>query len=63
MESKVNERHRDHALFIAYAPAEKAKIALAVLVENGGMAVLLPHRLRDWCWTTSCLENYLRAQL
>ena len=36
VESKVNERHRDHALFIAYAPAEKAKIALAVLVENGG---------------------------
>jgi penicillin-binding protein 2 len=36
VESKVNERHRDHALFIAYAPAEKPKIALAVLVENGG---------------------------
>lgn len=27
---------RDHALFIAYAPADKPKIALAVLVENGG---------------------------
>jgi penicillin-binding protein 2 len=27
---------RDHALFIAYAPAEQPKIALAVLVENGG---------------------------
>jgi len=36
VESKVNERHRDHALFIAYAPAEEPKIALAVLVENGG---------------------------
>ncbi|MCX7184093.1 MAG: penicillin-binding protein 2 [Nitrosospira sp.] len=36
VESKINERHRDHALFIAYAPAEKPKIALAVLVENGG---------------------------
>lgn len=35
-ESKVNERHRDHALFIAYAPAEDPKIALAVIVENGG---------------------------
>jgi penicillin-binding protein 2 len=30
------ERHRDHALFIAYAPAEDPKIALAVIVENGG---------------------------
>jgi len=35
-ESKVAERHRDHALFIAYAPAEEPKIALAVIVENGG---------------------------
>ncbi len=35
-ESSINERHRDHALFIAYAPAEDPKIALAVIVENGG---------------------------
>lgn len=35
-ESKVQERHRDHALFIAYAPAENPTIALAILVENGG---------------------------
>ncbi|MDP1653596.1 MAG: penicillin-binding protein 2 [Rhodocyclaceae bacterium] len=27
---------RDHALFIAFAPADAPKIALAVLVENGG---------------------------
>ncbi|MBI3140542.1 MAG: penicillin-binding protein 2 [Rhodocyclales bacterium] len=36
VEGKVKERLRDHALFIAYAPAEQPKIALAVLVENGG---------------------------
>lgn len=35
-ESEVDERHRDHAWFIAFAPAEDPKIALAVLVENGG---------------------------
>jgi penicillin-binding protein 2 len=35
-EKNINERHRDHALFIAYAPAEDPKIALAVIVENGG---------------------------
>lgn len=34
--SKINERHRDHAWFIAFAPAEQPKIALVVLVENGG---------------------------
>lgn len=33
---KIDERHRDHAWFMAYAPAEEPKIALAVLVENGG---------------------------
>ena len=36
IESQVNERQRDHALFIAYAPADNPQIALAVLVENGG---------------------------
>ena len=36
VESRVAERHRDHALFIAYAPAENPQIALAVLVENAG---------------------------
>jgi len=35
-ESKVDERLRDHAWFIAYAPADKPRIALSVLVENGG---------------------------
>jgi penicillin-binding protein 2 len=36
VESRMHERHRDHALFIAYAPAEKPTIALAVVVENSG---------------------------
>ena len=35
-EGRVKERMRDHALFIAFAPADHPKIALAVLVENGG---------------------------
>jgi penicillin-binding protein 2 len=34
--SQVDERHRDHALFIAYAPAEDPKIAIAMVVENAG---------------------------
>ena len=42
--NKVKERHRDHALFIAYAPAEKPAIAVAVMVENGesGSGVAAP---------------------
>jgi penicillin-binding protein 2 len=35
-QTKVHERQRDHALFVAYAPAENPTIALAVVVENGG---------------------------
>ena len=33
---QLKQELRDHALFIAFAPAENPKIALAVLVENGG---------------------------
>jgi penicillin-binding protein 2 len=32
----VNERLRDHSLFMGFAPAKNPKIALAVLVENAG---------------------------
>lgn len=40
IESRVAERHRDHALYIAFAPADNPKIALAVLVENGGFGAV-----------------------
>lgn len=35
-EKKINERHRDHSLFIVFAPVESPRIALMVIVENGG---------------------------
>jgi penicillin-binding protein 2 len=35
-EKTVSERLRDHSWFIAFAPVEKPRIALAVIVENGG---------------------------
>ena len=35
-EEEVAERHRNHGLFIAFAPFEAPTIALAVIVENGG---------------------------
>jgi penicillin-binding protein 2 len=35
-EGKVGQEFRDHALFVAFAPADKPTIALAVLVENSG---------------------------
>ncbi len=33
---KILKKHRDHALFIAFAPVDDPKIAIAVIVENGG---------------------------
>jgi penicillin-binding protein 2 len=33
--SQVAKRKRDHALFIAFAPVEDPKIAIAIIVENG----------------------------
>jgi penicillin-binding protein 2 len=35
-ETKVSERFRDHSLFIAFAPVDSPKIAMAIVVENGG---------------------------
>ncbi|MDF3195208.1 penicillin-binding protein 2 [Pseudomonas sp. 1928-m] len=42
--SKVAERHRDHALFVAFAPADNPQIAVSVMVENGesGSGVAAP---------------------
>jgi len=34
--AKMSEYQRDHALYMAYAPAESPKIAVAVVVENAG---------------------------
>lgn len=35
-EKALDKRHRDHALFTAFAPADQPKIAISVVVENGG---------------------------
>ncbi|HEY8570783.1 penicillin-binding protein 2 [Microbulbifer sp.] len=49
----LKERHRDHALFIAFAPVDDPQIAVSVLVENGegGGRVAAPvarEVLADW---------------
>lgn len=35
-EDEIDERHRNHGLFIAFAPVDRPKIAVVVLAENGG---------------------------
>jgi penicillin-binding protein 2 len=50
-EKQIAERLRDHALFIAFAPAEAPRIAVAILVENGrsgsGAAAPVARKLFD----------------
>ena len=41
-EEALDERLRDHGLFIAFAPADNPTIAVAVVVENGGAGSGLP---------------------
>ncbi|NDI84877.1 penicillin-binding protein 2 [Undibacterium crateris] len=33
---RMAARHLDHSLYIAFAPSDKPKIAIAIIVENGG---------------------------
>jgi len=50
-EDEVIEKLRDHALFISYAPADDPRIAVAIIVENGGhgssVAAPIARRIMD----------------
>ena len=39
--------HRDHALFVAYAPARKPRFAVAVVIEHGGSSSAAAAAARD----------------
>jgi penicillin-binding protein 2 len=34
--ARISEFHRDHSLYMAFAPAESPRVALAIVVENSG---------------------------
>ncbi|HIN18607.1 MAG TPA: penicillin-binding protein 2 [Gammaproteobacteria bacterium] len=57
------ERLKDHALFIAFAPAERPRIALALVIENGGsggkIAAPIARRIFDYYF----VERLRRAAL
>ena len=57
------ERLKDHALFIAFAPAERPRVALALVIENGGsggkIAAPIARRILDYYF----VERLRRAGL
>ena len=50
-EEEIEERLRDHALFVSFAPVEDPQIAVAVIVENGSsgsrVAAPIARRIMD----------------
>ncbi|PLW67510.1 penicillin-binding protein 2 [Pseudohalioglobus lutimaris] len=60
-EDEVDERHRHHGLFIAFAPAESPTIAVAIIVENGGgssaASPIARHVIDTWLFGRSEFED------
>jgi penicillin-binding protein 2 len=61
--NSVPERFRDHALYITFAPAERPRIVLAVVVENAGsgsrVAAPIARKILDYYF----IERLRRAAL
>ncbi|MCS5571495.1 MAG: penicillin-binding transpeptidase domain-containing protein, partial [Pseudomonadales bacterium] len=61
--AEVPEELRDHALFIAFAPAKNPQIALAIIVENAGSgsrtAAPIARKIMDYYF----IERLRRAAL
>jgi penicillin-binding protein 2 len=59
---KLEEHQRDHSLYIAFAPVEAPRVALAVVVENSGFgsahAAPIARRVFDYL----LLDQYPNAQ-
>jgi penicillin-binding protein 2 len=55
--SRISEFHRDHSLYMAFAPAESPKVALALIVENAGFgsaaAAPIARKVFDYLLTPS----------
>lgn len=60
--SKLEEHQRDHSLYVAFAPVEQPRVALAVVVENAGFgsahAAPIARRVFDYL----LMDQYPNAQ-
>jgi penicillin-binding protein 2 len=65
VESEVDERLRDHSWYIAFAPLEQPKIAMAVFVENGGFgaraAAPIARKVMDAYFDPTLLEQAAKS--
>lgn len=57
----LRERHRDHALFIGFAPYENPEIAIAVIVENGEAGSSAAAPVARKVFDAYLLGDYLRS--
>ncbi len=65
VEEEVAKKLRDHALFVGFAPVENSRIAVAVVVENGGsggaVAAPIARKVMDY-YLNQMLENPARKE-
>ena len=63
----IAKRLRDHALFVAFAPADKPRIAVAVIVENGGsggaVAAPIARQVMDYYLSKIDAEETAKTQV
>lgn len=58
-QAAIPERLRDHHLFIAFAPVEKPRIALAIITENSSVAIEAARSILDTYFGT---DNYAHRE-
>src|SRR5688572_25150992 len=57
-EKKIDERHRDHSLYVSFAPLDNPIIATLVIVENGGFGARAAAPI-----TRTVLDYYLLGKM
>ena len=59
---KLEEHQRDHSLYLAFAPVDKPRIALAVVVENAGFGAAAAAPIARRVFDYLLLDQYPNAQ-
>jgi penicillin-binding protein 2 len=61
-EEEIDERNRDHGLFLAFAPVDAPRIALGVVVENGGGGSRAAAPVARKIFDAFAAENYVARE-